>query len=209
MTIQLFALILKINSTGEGIMHLQEFINENKAIILKKWVSAVISTYPADASRFLTNQKDQFANPLGSSITHGLSDLLEILCAEKSAQENISSDIEQLIKIRAVQEFSPAMAIGFIFDLKAVVLHLYKKEKNCDCLMDEWLAFASRIDVLALTVFDLYMASRERIFKVRMNEIASGSYLVADRMTCPSVMMRREKAQQARADKVNASAESL
>lgn len=182
-------------------MHLQEFINENKAIILEKWVDAVISTYPVDANRFLAKQKDRFANPIGFSVTQGLSDLLKIICGDEAVQENISAVDEQLIKLRAVQEFTPSAAIGFVFFLKTIVLDLYRKERKSDCAMDEWLVFSGRLDGVALIVFDMYMASRERIFKVRMNELTSGSYLVADRMTCPSAMMRRQQAQQAKAEK--------
>ena len=182
-------------------MYLQEFINENKAIILEKWVNAVIATYPTDASGFLTKQKDRFANPLGFSVTQGLSDLLQIMCGDEVAQENVSALDEQLIKLRAVQEFTPSEAVGFIYILKAIVFDLYRKEQKNDCAMAEWLVFGSRIDGMALMLFDMYMASRERIFQVRLKELTSGNYLVADRMTCTSAMLRRQQAEQAKAEK--------
>ncbi|OGR01465.1 MAG: hypothetical protein A2511_00920 [Deltaproteobacteria bacterium RIFOXYD12_FULL_50_9] len=182
-------------------MHLQELLIENKTVVLDKWINSVLATYPLDSTNFLTRQKDRFANPIGSSVSKGLSDLINAFCSEADGLAELSSDVEHLIKIRAVQDFSPSAAIGFVYDLKVIVFELCQKEKQYNLLVEEWLDFSAKVDRLALKVFDLYMASRERIFKVRINELSRGNHLVADGMTCPSAMMRRELAQKAKVEK--------
>src|SRR3989339_1902397 len=144
-----------------GIMHLQELLIENKTVVLDKWINSVLATYPLDSTNFLTRQKDRFANPIGSSVSKGLSDLINAFCSEADGLAELSSDVEHLIKIRAVQDFSPSAAIGFVYDLKVIVFELCQKEKQYNLLVEEWLDFSAKVDRLALKVFDLYMASRE------------------------------------------------
>lgn len=60
-------------------------------------------------------------------------------------------------------------------------------------LYEEWLAFDARVDAAALAVFDMFMASREQIYKVRVNELSTGRL---DGAVCPSAMMKKEQEQQ-------------
>ncbi|MBU0729903.1 MAG: RsbRD N-terminal domain-containing protein [Proteobacteria bacterium] len=169
-------------------------MKENKESILGQWIDSVMNTYPEGAHRFLQKQKDQIANPLGHSIKQGLTDLYKIFCGDDETV-NATSIIEQLVRIRAVQDFTPSQAVYFVYDLKKIVLNCCRKEKFPEPSMDEWMELDSRVDKIGSMILDLYMESRERIFKVRLNEFARGNHILTDGMPCPSSVVRREKAQ--------------
>jgi len=76
--------------------------------------------------------------------------------------------LEELLRIRAVQEFSASEAVSFIFLLKP----LLRGRSGHDDRIDE------RIDELALMAFDAYMRSRERLLALQVNESRRKTYLL-------------------------------
>jgi hypothetical protein len=83
-----------------------------------------------------------------------------------------------LIKIRAIQEFTPSQAVGFVILIKEVVRSEIKEELEEKNLYDELLQFESKVDKTALIAFDLYQECREKVYKIRLNEIKSNSLSV-------------------------------
>jgi len=75
-----------------------------------------------------------------------------------------------------VQSFSPSQAVTFLFDLKKVIRDELKVELMEKTISDELINFEFLIDQVVLRAFDLYMKSREKVFKIRVNEIKSKSY---------------------------------
>jgi len=53
-------------------MELKKLLEKNKTAIHKKWIDSVFKTYAQDTSRFLKTNKDQFSNPVGSTLSSGL-----------------------------------------------------------------------------------------------------------------------------------------
>jgi hypothetical protein len=76
-----------------------------------------------------------------------------------------------MIRIRAVQDFLPSKAIGFVFLLKRVIQEELGREVRERGLGEELLDFERQIDDLALLAFDVYMQCREKIFEVRIREV--------------------------------------
>lgn len=150
-------------------MNLKEFLNKRKKAIIKKWFDMVIDTYPADTSRFLKSQKDPFANPVGNTTINGLEVVFDELLGTMS-HEKIISSLDPIIRVRAVQDFSPSKAAGFTFFLKSIIRENISKEKSHDHNYDELLSLESDIDELGLISFDIYMKCREKIFDIRANE---------------------------------------
>ena len=148
--------------------------------------------------RFLKG-KDPFANPLGHSFAEGLRELYRDL---RSAEPTgMPATLEHLMKLRAVQaELAPSAALAFIFGLKKVIRLECRQEWSAE-VEQEWPEVAGRIDRLALAGFDLYMASRERLYQVRIRELQSGRHQIIDQARCPSAMLREEiKNKQAESD---------
>ncbi|MCP4111527.1 MAG: hypothetical protein GY749_39380 [Desulfobacteraceae bacterium] len=147
-------------------MNLKEFLNKRKNAIIKKWFDMVVDTYPADTSRFLKSQKDPFSNPVGATTMNGLEALFDELLNSMN-HEKIISSLDPIIRIRAVQDFSPSKAAGFTFFLKTIIRENINKENHN---YDELLSLESNIDEIGLIGFDIYMKCREKIFDIRANE---------------------------------------
>jgi hypothetical protein len=148
---------------------LEEFLLEKKPHILKKWLDLILDTYPLDAHRLLKHQKDQFLNPVGSTISREVGVLFEEVIRGINP-ERTSGALDEIIGIRAIQDFSPSGAISFIYLLKKIVREEALKEVLEYELEEQLLAFESRLDEMALLAFDLYMRRREKMYEIRANE---------------------------------------
>jgi len=151
-------------------MNLKDQLIEKKPAILKKWFEAIADTYPKDTAGFLKKQKAQFTNPVGYTLAEGAEKLFDALLQGMIA-DTVSSFLDSMIRIRAIQEFSPSEALAFIFQLKKII----RQELGAEVLRqqgiaDELAAFDSAIDDLALFSFDIYMRCREKIYDLKANE---------------------------------------
>jgi len=150
-------------------MNLKALMSEKKAAIVKKWFDLIIDNYPADASNFLKKQKNRFSNPVGHTISQGIDGLFdEILHGIDS--EKLFPFLNDIIKIKAVQDFSPSKAISFVFLLKQAIREEMGSEIKKKQMSDELRLFEERIDELALLSFDIYMKCRERIYEIKADE---------------------------------------
>ncbi|GAB4421966.1 MAG: RsbRD N-terminal domain-containing protein [Thermodesulfovibrionales bacterium] len=159
-------------------MELKDFLSEKKAAILKKWFDVIVETYPSETASFLKRQKNQFTNPVGHTILQGMDGLLEGLI-NGTDSERVSSYLDNVIRIRAIQDFTPSQAIAFIFGLKKIIRE--ELEGINGHLSDEVSGFDSRIDVLALMAFDIYMKCREEIYEIRANEVKNNMFMLLQR----------------------------
>jgi hypothetical protein len=149
---------------------LRDILRESRSAITKRWLADTLASYPSEATEFLHHNKNPFANPVGDALTRGITGVCECLIGEK-APDNIRGHLEKIIKIRAVQDFSPSQAISFVFLLKNVIRHeLGEKIDNPD-LAAGVAEFDSRIDEIALLAFDIYVEYREQIYNLRVNEV--------------------------------------
>jgi len=153
-------------------MDLKTLLGKKQSSILKKWGDVIFASYPEESQRFLKKQKDRFANPVGCTISEEVAAIFEALL-EGTDSDNLSRSLDHIIRIRAVQDFSPSQAVGFIFGLKEVIKEELENELRHNGFSAEWMAFESRIDHLALRSFDIYAACRQQIADTRVNEVKS------------------------------------
>lgn len=167
-------------------MRLAQFLQENKGELQERWVNLVLDCYAEDAAAIFKREQDRFANPVGYSTRHTLSSVYSLLFDEsgepgKSGQapdlEQVRSELDTFIKLRAVQTFTPASAVAFVYDLKKVVREATAKERNLEATATDWQRFHDLLDAVALLVFDLYAASRERLFQTQLNEYKSMNFM--------------------------------
>jgi hypothetical protein len=154
---------------------LENILIESRETILKEWFTLVVETYPAETSKFLKSQKNPFANPVGRAVRNGVEDLFDVLLRGLN-REHAGACLDPMIRIRAIQNFTPSEAIGFIFSLKAIIRKIIGKkivEKN---LLQDVYAFESKIDDLGLIAFDIYMKCREKIYEIKANEFRNRHY---------------------------------
>jgi hypothetical protein len=156
-------------------MRLENIVEQKKALVLKKWFEVVVQTYPADASNFLKTQKDPFSNPVGKTFSRGLEALFDLLLKGWDA-EAVSSFLDPMIRIRAVQDFTPAQAVAFVFSLKHVIRECLSKEVKEGQFLNELPQLESKIDEMGLMAFDIYMKCREKIFQLKSNELKNSTF---------------------------------
>jgi len=149
-----------------------EILNSKKEAILRNWIDLVFDSYPTESANFLKLKKNQFSNPIGHTITTNSKKIFDELINERNI-ENIELLLDEIIKISAVQSFSPSQAVKFLFDFKKVIREELKVELMDKTVSDELIDFELLIDQIILSTFDLYMNSREKVFKIRINEVKS------------------------------------
>ncbi len=149
-------------------MDLESLLSENRSAIVKKWQEAILHTYPRETQKFLKKEKSQFANPVGSIITKDVETLFdELVKGEDDGSERILSSLDKIIRIRAVQDFRPSQAVGFVLQLKTIV----RETIGEDAASAERHLFEDRIDATALLAFDVYSQCRQQLYDIRVREV--------------------------------------
>jgi hypothetical protein len=151
-------------------MKLEEFLLQRATQILKRWTALIFDTYPSDAQRFLSKQKNSFANPVGSTLSREAEAFLREFLGEADP-EKLAGALDGMIRVRAIQDFCPSAAVGFIFFLKKIIREETEQEIRANRIpWKELLALESRLDDAALTGFDVYMGCKEKVYEIRARE---------------------------------------
>ena len=153
---------------------LKEILNKKKSLIVRNWTELIFNSYPAEATNFLSAKKNQFSNPVGYTITNNAEKIFDELINDCDF-EKIKLMLNDIIKIRAVQSFPPSLAVYFLLDLKKAIRDECRGELLDKAVSDELSNFELLIDQILIIGFELYMEAREKVFKIRVNEIKSRS----------------------------------
>lgn len=151
-------------------MTLQNLLLNKRGAILEKWLHLIFESYPPETSRFLKREKDRFDNPVAYEFRQGIEGLYQALLYGTDANR-LFPFLDQIVRIRAIQELSPSRAIAFIFLLKKVVREELGKEIWEDGIAEGLWELESKIDGLALLSFDVYMKRREMLYELRVDEV--------------------------------------
>ena len=153
-------------------MGLNEILKTNRDDIVTKWFILTVETYPDESQKHFREQMNPFANPVGGATREGLGALFDILTQEEDPSvEQVFDSLDRIIRMRAVQNFTPDRAVGFSLFLKNVVRDALGEEIRRPELVDELLTFNTKIDKLALQSFNIYMQCREKIYELKANEL--------------------------------------
>ena len=148
---------------------LYELLLKYKSSIVSKWIELILDSYSIESSKFFNIEKNQFSNPVGNIISANAENIFDEIVSNKDYQK-ISLFLTDIIKIRAIQDFAPSEAVGFIFYLKKIIREELNNEIDQEKILDEFMELETEIDKIALTAFDLYMDSREKVFQIRIKE---------------------------------------
>lgn len=151
-------------------MKLENLLLREKTTILGRWLDLILESYPVDTRDFLKREKDRFDNPVAYQFSQGMEGIYEALLHGMD-RDKVSTFLDRIISIRAIQDFSPSGAIAFIFLLKKVIREKLGREVWENGISEELIELESRIDGLALLSFDVYMKRRERLYEIRVNEV--------------------------------------
>lgn len=150
-------------------MTLAQLIRDEKKAVVEQWYDMVLATYPAQTAKLWKASSDPFSNPVGQTTMRALSELTDHLLVWNDAAA-ICASLQPLVKIRAVQDFSPSKALAFVFSFKKVVRGLFAKAVAREKLDAELADLDSRVDNLALLATDIYVRAREDLYRMRLDE---------------------------------------
>jgi len=146
---------------------LRDVLQAHRSEALDRWRGFLLDSYPEEAARFFRREKDRFKNPVGQSIHRATETLFDGVLLERDA-EGVPEALESLVRIRAVQDFSPSEAVAFVFLLKRAVREVLagaSEERPPDATLSD---LDARVDALALAAFETYTRCREELFEIRL-----------------------------------------
>jgi len=151
-------------------MTLKNLLSQHGPSILERWLNLTLETYPGDSFAFLKKEKDRFQNPVGYTLSQETKALYGELLEDMDL-DRLSASLDEIVKIRSVQDFSPSQATGFIFLLKQAIREALRSDIREQHVFEELLEFESRIDRLALLGLDVYTKWRDKVYEIRLEEV--------------------------------------
>ena len=146
---------------------LRDVLQPHRSEALDRWRGFVFDSYPEEAVRFFRKEKDRFKNPVGQSIHRATETIFDGVLLEKDAK-GVPEALESLVRIRAVQDFSPSEAVAFVFLLKRAVRDVLESAPAGGTPSAALSDLESRVDALALAAFETYTRCREELFEIRL-----------------------------------------
>jgi hypothetical protein len=151
-------------------MTLKNLLGKKQDAILQNWLNQILESYPHDGAKFLKHEKDRFKNPVGHTLANETR-LIYGQLLHGLEHESVSRSLENIIKIRNVQDYSSSQATVFVYLLKKAIRDEIKNDIDDQQILQELLQFEAQIDQLALLAFDIYTQCREGLYETRINEI--------------------------------------
>jgi hypothetical protein len=168
-------------------MELKHYLTAKKTPILHRWIQNIRKTYPHELAEWSSRIGHEFANPVGHVIVKETEAIFEGLLRGVDPA-GLSGSLDRILRIRAVQDFSPAQAASILFHLKEAIRKELKDEIGDNKTSLELLAFESRIDELALLSFNIYMKCREDIHELKLKEAKAAGSRALDLLQRASVL---------------------
>ena len=155
-------------------MGIKDLLGENRSAIVQKWFERIVKAYPANSQKFFKEQKDRFSNPVGTTTLRGIEGLFEELLRDMDTGR-VKEYLDPMVRIQAVQGFSPSEALSFLPSLKGIIREELKGGIQGAGVAEELSEIETRVDRLTLLAFDLYMKCREKIYAIRLEELRNRS----------------------------------
>ncbi|MCG6551471.1 MAG: RsbRD N-terminal domain-containing protein [Candidatus Magnetominusculus sp. LBB02] len=162
-------------------MKLRDILLKERNAILDGWYKLILGTYPIESRVFLAKKNDAAANPVGHVIAVSIEGILQELLSGMDTKR-MASLLDDIIRVRAVQDCCPSEAISLILLLKQALRDAARGHLKGEQLVSELLAFEDEVDRLTLLSFDIFMKCREDIFDLKVNELRRSTFLIAKRL---------------------------
>ncbi len=160
---------------------MNDLLIAKQVAVKQRWLDLILESYPENARGFFENQKDRFQNPVGSAAARLVDELFDAI-VKRAASAEIVAILDEFVRIRAVQDFTPSAGISFVLDLKRAVRETVMDDIRTQVLFSELLQFESQIDETLLTAFNLYAQAREKMYEIKANNLKRQSFLAIKKM---------------------------
>ena len=163
---------IRVLADRHGQMDLEDILKRNKSSIINKWFEVVIQSYPEDTAQFLRRQKDAMANPVGASVREGMDGIMDGLIQAVHApergldRERMIPFLDRIVRIRALQKFTPSESLTFIPALKGILRKSLKNEIG----EADHRALDDAVDEVLWMAFDVFVECRERLHDIRVRD---------------------------------------
>jgi hypothetical protein len=152
-------------------MALRTLLEDRRSAVCLRWLDAVLADYGPETGVRWRQERDRFANPVGSALAAGLPELYEAVVGVDGASERAAVALEEIVRIRSVQPLAPSRAIGFVFRLREAIRAELAAELAAGAQAAALEEVERRIENLALLAVDVYARCREQVFRVRQEEL--------------------------------------
>jgi hypothetical protein len=159
-------------------MTIRSILGERRGAVLERWRELIRAADGRAGTSLPTRGSDPFHDPMGVALHKGTAAILEALLGD-GEPEAARPGVDEIVRVRSVQELTPSQALGFVFLLRRA-LHEAAGDSGDAA---EWRSLDSRIDAISLQAFEAYVACRERVFDIRVREAARAN----------SVLLRRAR----------------
>lgn len=131
------------------------------AVITERWLAAALAAYGDTLASLAARERDPFRNPVGAPLRGLLGELVGEL---QGAMDGTVIDrcFAEITAVRAVQDFTPAQALGFVFELRPIAAAALPSMERAE--------IDARIDRLALAAFTQYLQHRTRLADLKLEE---------------------------------------
>lgn len=158
-------------------MGLPPWVAARREDLVREWTEAVMDAYPSETGRFLRQIQDPFRNPVGATLRETLPVIFDGLCG-LAPEEEWEKALDLLVRLKAVQDGSPAEALAFLRTLKGL-LRQAAGEAGTDA--EGRAALEDAVDGLLLRAFEAYVRCRERISEIKVQDANRRAFLLLRR----------------------------
>ena len=148
--------------------------------VVRQWRARILGSYPDSASGGFKLRKDSSRNPIGSSVADGAQAVVDVLVRGGDRAE-FAVAVDGIVRMRAVQSFTPSEAVAFVFDLESVLAEVLGSAAGAGGHERELKALIGRVNEVALAAFDVYLACREKIWELKAAMMRDRSYKLMER----------------------------
>lgn len=151
-------------------MKFLSLLAERKASLTERWLQRLFESYPPETTVFMKKEKNRFDNPVRYQTAEGLKRIVDALVQEMN-RDQIMAALDEVIRVRALQNFSPSQALAFLFLLKNVIREELAEELKGGQFSQELQDVEATIDGTVLLGFEVYMQRREKLYEIRVTEV--------------------------------------
>ena len=133
-------------------------------LFVQEWLACTLRTYPDHTGRFLRAERDPFRNPVGHTLRVALGELAAELFGDFD-RTRVMASLDAIVRIRAVQDFTPADAVGFV-PLARQAARAVADTSDPGQGPGSLDAIDARIDEMARMAVDLHARCRDEIHAI-------------------------------------------